>query len=247
MYRDSVILTPEDIGSFLYCPWADKRKLYPPLTFVEDHIRKSIVHCEGRALQADSYATAKKITRYWGNLWWPAATKAGYSIEETNKIVKLSVRKFHNYCRHETNDFQTLGCRLTMDRWIGQYLLRCDYDVIKSNLRGEKPNTVIVIFENRTMSVKEMTHDPRLLALAWGIYAGNKEDVVIVSMNISESAPRTQISSCTYPASTMPDIEKMLRHTESLIKNSVNAYSSLHCKGCKVCQTSSSLTNDATP
>ena len=131
--------------------------------------------------------------------------------------------------------FPTVGVEAENDIRIGQAVLRAKADVIKVDLEEDNPNTVIVNFNTRKLTLRTAAHDPAIKSIAYAFYTGRGETVTHILIDIDETSGKLDMVSSTFRSEVMEDIRKMLYHVGCAIVSGTTYSNTYMCKECGIC------------
>jgi hypothetical protein len=232
----------DDIASYVFCPVLQEKKRYdiiiPKLTFAEHCIREAFIDGERNACLKDSVVTPRKLMRAWEGIWWPAATEKKLSMEEANEVSLRASCQFSDYCKYDMSDwdFPTVGVAVESEIKLGPVTLCVSADVVKADLSGKKPCTVVVNFSSRKLSLRQASIDPAIKAAVYAFYGDRDENVAHILVDINERSDKIKAVVSIFRPEDMKHIRAMLEHVARGIYSRNYYHNPGLCKECKVCQ-----------
>jgi len=232
----------DDIASYIFCPVLQEKKrhdiIMPRLTFTERCVRSALIEGERNACLKDSVVTPRKLLRAWEGIWWPAATEKKLSMEEANEVSLHASCQFSDYCKYDMSDwtFPTVGVDIETEVNLGPVTLYTSADVVKADLSGNKPSTVLVSFTSRKLSLRQAATDPAIKAMAYAFHSGREENVVHISVDIDERSDKIKAVVSVFRPDDIKRIRIMLEQVARGIYSRNYYQNPWLCKECRVCQ-----------
>jgi len=232
----------DDIASYVFCPVLQEKKRYdiimPKLTSTEQYVRRAIIEGERNACLKDSVVTPRKLMRAWEGIWWPAAAEKKLSMEEANEISLHASYQFSDYCKYDMSgwEFPTVGTEVASEIKLGPVTLAVSADIVKADLSGKKPCTVLVSLSSRKLSLRQASIDPAIKAIAYAFYSGREENVAHILVDIDQRSDKIKAVVSMFRPDDMNHIRAMLEHVAHGIYSRNYYHNPGLCKECKVCQ-----------
>jgi len=237
----SNIITPLDIEGYSICPYGYSMGNIEPtfkkdFSLTESAIAETIKLSEKNALLKDNSVTPRSMLKVWDRVWWPAALERGLSIDESRVLSGKVSTKLSGYCKYDISDFlyPTAGVDIVSEIKVGDSILRSEAKIIKVNLENKKINTVIVEFNNKDFSARDIALSPyiraKLLPFCDGV-----ENIHYVNVNIGDAFSKIKVSLFTFREDDIKRSLDMVSVLEEISRKKIVLINPLFCKECNKC------------
>jgi len=245
-----MILTPDDISSFLYCPLLPKgtEVVYKKNTFFESCVGAAIKKAEQNTLLKDSTLNSKKIITAWDSIWWPACPTQGIDFKKAQDLTVKANKYFLDYCKYDISDFlyPTIAVDVEAQISIGSTVLKTHIDMIKVNLNMSDKNIVLIDFSKKQMSTVDIALDPGIRATALSFSRGKNETIIYMIIEVDNKRNKLFITQAVFRPKEIENIRRMIFYVEKAIREGILYGNRWQCKECRQCESFKYLTKNDT-
>jgi hypothetical protein len=244
-----MLLTPEEISYFLYCPMlpkASRHLVYRPSTLLESCIRKAIKQAEKSCLVNGRDLNTRKIIKAWDNIWWPVCAAEGIDFAQAEKLTIKATSYFLDYCKYDISGqlYPTGAVDAEVKIPIGQSILHAHADLIKVDLTMGKRNMMLIDLSKKGISTSDTGLDPGIATTAMAFYTGTGEVIRYISAQVDENKDKLFITNSVFRPSDIEKTRKMVSHVENSLYRGVSYGDRWKCKECKACPSFRYLTKE---
>jgi len=243
-----MILTPDDISNFLYCPLLPKgtEVVYKKNTFFESCVGEAIKLAERNCLLKDSVLNNKKIITAWDNIWWPACPSQNIDFKTAQDLTVKASRYFLDYCKYDISDclYPTIAVNVESQVNINSTILKTHIDMIKVDLSVSNKNMVLVDFSKKDMSSIDIALDPGIRSTVLSFSQGKNETIQYMLIQPNSKTNKLVITSAIFRPKEIENIRKMVSYVEQGIRRNISYGNRWQCKECQKCKSFKYLTNN---
>jgi hypothetical protein len=232
-----MIITPEQIDSYLYCPIRYFDFKNPPreeLDIWRKKIKETILLTEKRVLMHDSFITVKKLINKWDDVWWSYAIENNVDVEKTKELSLKAAVKFTEYCRYDFSSdlFETMASDVYVDKeFSSDLVLRSRMDIVKRDLTDKSKHVYLINFEK--VDRQTIHTNLKIIARIYPFFLGGTEIIYYLSLDFG--GKNLTLNKFVFRKEELDKYHSALYYLCRGIKSKTKYPNIYNCKECNLC------------